>query len=698
MTTRLDATSGPLVGAVVTALALGTFLLIQNAGGSPSPLNHLGYVPILVAAYRFGWRGGLGAGLFVTVLLGPATLVITSSGTVETPTAWLIRGMFFITIGTVTGLLFERVRLTAGTAADRERELRAIIDTTEDALLVANDDRQYVAANPAACRMFGLPLHELLERRVDDFIPDADPLGIEESWTAFLHAGAQRGEMRLRRPDGREIEVDFAAVARHLPGRHLSILRDITERKATEAQLQRHALFDALTELPNPTLLLDRLRLAVRQARQAGVDVALIHVGIDGFKGLNDALGRAAGDQVLRTVADRLLAATREGDTVARTGGDEFAVIIGDPVDAETAWQATERILVVIGEPIDVLDMGGAPVTLTASAGLAIFPADAADEDGLLRSAGLAYRTAKRRGVALAAYTSEQDEGARSRWTRMMELRDAVRGDELVLHYQPVFRATDLELISAEALVRWNHPTDGLLGPEEFVPLAEGSGLIDDLARTVVGLAVRQAVAWASEGRAVPTAVNLSPLNLRSPETLEFIMAAVREADLDPALLKLEITESAIMHADAPTMAALGRVHAMGVRIAIDDFGTGYSSLGSLRSLPIDEVKLDRTFIGRMRDSDADRRIVRTVIELAHGLGLEVTAEEVEDEATLAMLRDMGCDAIQGYLTGRPIPAEEVHLRRPVLAEAAAPLSSLPRSGSRNGRTPQRARRSDGPA
>ena len=664
-TTRAIATSGPLIGATVAALALGAFVLIQITGGSPTPLNHLGYASILLAAYRFGWRGGLGVGLGVSVLLGPAARALSLPGAVETPTAWLIRGVFFVGIGTVTGMLFDRVRLTAAAAADRERELRAIIDATSDALLVADDERRYVAANPAACRMFGLPLNELLGRRIDDFLPGADGHAIDEAWKEFLDVGAQRGEIGLRRPDGGEIVVDVAAVARHVPGRHLSIMRDITERKATEEQLQRHALFDALTELPNRTLLLDRLRLAVRQARQTNVELALIHLGMDGFKALNDALGRATGDHVLRTVTDRLMATTREGDTVARAGGDEFAVILGDPIDADAAWPAAERILMAIREPIDLVDIGAAPVTLTASAGLAIFPTDATDETGLLRSASLAYQTAKRRGVALAAYTSEQEEGARSRWTRMMELRDAVDGDELVLHYQPMFRATDLELISAEALVRWQHPTEGLLGPGEFVPLAEGSGIIDDLARTVIRMAVRQAAGWASAGTPLRTAINLSPLNLRGSSVLEYLMAALRDAALDPALLKLEITESAIMEADASTMAALARIHALGVRIAIDDFGTGYSSLGSLRTLPIDTLKLDRSFIARMRDSAADRTIVRTVIELAHGLDLQVTAEGVEDEATLAMLREMGCDAIQGYLTGRPVPAEKFHWLRP---------------------------------
>jgi diguanylate cyclase (GGDEF)-like protein/PAS domain S-box-containing protein len=645
----------------VAALALGAFFLIQDSGGSPTPLNHLGYASILLAAYRFGWRGGLGVGLLVSVLLGPAEMAFALPGASETPAAWLIRGLFFAGIGTVTGTLFDKLRLTAADAADREQELRAIVDTTSDALLVANDAREYVAANPAACRMLGLSLDELLGRRIDDFMPGADSLAIEEAWREFLEVGQQRGEIGLRRPDGGEILVDFAAVARHLPGRHLSILRDITERKATEMQLQHHALFDTLTELPNPTLLMDRLRLAVRQARQAGVELGLIHLGMDGFKVLNDALGRAAGDHVLRTVTDRLLAATREGDTVARTGGDEFAVVLGDPIDAGAAWLMAERILVALGEPMEPGEGSAPPVTLTATAGVAIFPTDAGEEAGLLRSAGLAYQTAKRRRVTLAAYTTEQVEGARSRWTRMTELRDAFEGDQLLLHYQPVFRATDLELIGAEALVRWQHPTGGLLGPAEFVALAEESGMIDDLARTVVRMGVRQASGWASAGSSLRTAVNLSPLNLRGSSVLEFIMAALREAPLSPALFKLEITESAIMDADASTMAALARIHALGVRIAIDDFGTGYSSLGSLRSLPIDELKLDRSFIGRMRNNAADRTIVGTIIELAHGLDLEVIAEGVEDEATLAILREMDCDAVQGYLTGRPVPAEDFH-------------------------------------
>ena len=655
---RRIAASGALIGAVVTAGAFGTFYLVQSSGGSPSPLNHLGYASIMLAAYRFGRSGGLAVGLLVTVLLGPAALMLSLPGASEDVTAWLIRGAFFIAVGSLTGILFDRMRLAAVVAADRERELRAIVDTTSDALLITDDERRYVAANPAACRMFGVPLEELLGKRIDDFLSGADGRALDAAWQEFLIQGTQRGEIGLRRPDGGEIIVDFAAVARYLPGRHLSALRDITERKATEEQLQRQALFDTLTQLPNPTLLRDRLRLAVRQARQANAELALIHVGMDGFKRLNDALGRETGDPALKSVTERLLSATRAGDTVARIGGDEFAVVLGDPIDAEGAWQMARHLLMAICEPMDLV-ASRAAITLTASAGLAMFPSDASDEVGLLRSADLACHTAKRRSVPLVAYASEQEDGARSRWTRLMELREAVERDELILHYQPVFRAADLQLISAEALVRWQHPTEGLLPPSEFVPLAEGSGLINDVAYTVIRLAVHQAAAWASAATPIRVAINLSPLNLRSPEVLERIVVTLGEAALDPALLKLEITETAIMDADPATIDALGRIHDLGVRIAIDDFGTGYSSLGSLRSLPIDKLKLDRSFIGRMHDSPADSTIVRTIIELAHGLGLEVTAEGVEDEATLVMLREMGCDAIQGYLTGRPVPAEE---------------------------------------
>ncbi len=384
-----------------------------------------------------------------------------------------------------------------------------------------------------------------------------------------------------------------------------------------------------------------------------------MHFGINGFKAMNEALGRSTGDRVLQVITDRIMAVTREGDSVGRVGGDEFVVVLGDPIDADGAWQAAGRILLAVAEPMEISGAETPTITLEASGGLAIFPSDADDEGGLLRAADLALHSAKRRGVGLAVYTDGQDAQARERWARLMELREALTHDQLILHYQPVFQARSLELISAEALVRWRHPTAGLLAPQEFIPLAEQAGLIDDLSLWVVREAVRQASRWASDGTPLVTAINLSPLNLRDSSIIDYLVSVLDEADLDAALFKIEITESAIVRADEGTMRALAGLRELGVRVAIDDFGTGYSSLGSLRSLPVDEIKLDRTFIGGMQAGAADRHIVRSIINLAHGLGLEVVAEGVEDQETLALLREMDCDAIQGYLTGRPVPVDD---------------------------------------
>ncbi len=655
---RLSLDEAMIGAAAVVLAAVGAFVVVRLAG-TPSPFNHLGYVSILLAATLFGWRGGVASALLVAALLGPVAMMLSLPGEVEGPDAWLIRGVFYIGVGGLTGALFDRLRNAVTTVAARDHELRAIVESTSDALLVADDDRRYVAANPAACQLFGLNLAELLGRRIDDFLPGADAGAIDAMWAEFLEEGAQRGELTFRRPDGVEIAVDFAATARHLPGRHLSILRDITERRANAEQLKQLELFDALTKLPNATLLRDRLRIAVRQGRQAGTEVGLVHFGINGFKAMNEALGRSTGDRVLQVITDRIMAVTREGDSVGRVGGDEFVVVLGDPIDADGAWQAAGRILLAIAEPMEISGAETPTITLEASGGLAIFPSDADDEGGLLRAADLALHSAKRRGVGLAVYTDGQDAQARERWARLMELREALTHDQLILHYQPVFQARSLELISAEALVRWRHPTAGLLAPQEFIPLAEQAGLIDDLSLWVVREAVRQASRWASDGTPLVTAINLSPLNLRDSSIIDYLVSVLDEADLDAALFKIEITESAIVRADEGTMRALAGLRELGVRVAIDDFGTGYSSLGSLRSLPVDEIKLDRTFIGGMQAGAADRHIVRSIINLAHGLGLEVVAEGVEDQETLALLREMDCDAIQGYLTGRPVPVDD---------------------------------------
>ena len=444
---------------------------------------------------------------------------------------------------------------------------------------------------------------------------------------------------------------------------------DSIERQKASARAERLEMFDPLTDLPNRTLFVDRLRIAVRQARQARSELGVVHVGMNGFKAVNEALGRSAGDRVLKVIADRMLDVTREGDSVARLSGDEFAVILGDPINALGAWHTAGKILGAIAAPIELGAADGREITVEASGGLAIYPTDGDDETSLLHAAGLALHEAKRTHVSLAVYTDEQDELARTQWTRLAELREALEGNQLIVHYQPVFSAARLELLSTEALVRWEHPTAGLLGPDEFIPLAEGSGLIDEVARQVLRIAALQAVAWAAAGTPLATAINISQLNLHNASVLGQLMSILDETGLDPALMKIEITESAIMFADEPALEALARLRARGVRVAIDDFGTGYSSLSLLRSLPMDEIKLDHSFVRRMRHHGPDRQIVRSIIELAHNLGLDVTAEGVEDRATLTLLQQMECDAVQGFLTGRPVEAHAL-ARSPALMGA----------------------------
>ncbi len=656
---------------MVILIATG-FIAVRLTGGGLSPLHHLGYAPILLASYLYGWRAAVGVAGSAALLLGPAMALLGTPEGVDGPQAWLIRGSFFVVVGGISGGLFDRFRQKSETIAARERELWALIEGTSDALLVADDERRCVAANSAACVLFGLPIESLIGRRLSDLVRGSDTL---------TTIGAERREIVVVRPDGREIMVEFSGSGDNVPDRHLTILRDVTARSEAEAQLEQLVLFDPLTSLPNATLQRDRLRLAVRQARQAGTEIALVHLGVNGFKSMNEALGRSTGDRVLQAIGERLLAATREGDSVARLVGDEFSVILATPVTADSAWQAAGRVLLAVARPMELADADHPAITLEASAGLAMFPSDADDETDLLRAADLALHAAKRRGIGLAVYTGEQDQQARARWARLMELREALTNEQLVLYYQPVFEARDLGLISAEALVRWQHPTEGLLGPDEFVPLAEGAGLFDDLALWVLRQATRQVAQWKGEGRVLVTAVNLSALSLRDASVVDQFTTMLLEAQLDPTLMKIEITETALMTADPRAIGALAELRRRGLRIAMDDFGTGYSSLGALRSMPIDEIKLDRTFVSRTLENGADQRIVGTIIQLAHDLGLQVIAEGVEDVATLALLREMGCDALQGYLIGRPAPAGALRWAPGVIegglgAPVRAPVSS----------------------
>jgi diguanylate cyclase (GGDEF)-like protein/PAS domain S-box-containing protein len=477
-------------------------------------------------------------------------------------------------------------------------------------------------------------------------------------------------EYRVKTRDGRTLWVrDEAVVARDESGgqeaRH-GVLMDITERKLAEEALEHQALHDGLTDLPNRTLFHDRLQQAIIQARRDGKPLALLLMDLDRFKEINDTFGHQYGDLLLRQVVAHLRYVLRESDTIARLGGDEFAIILpGD--DARGATLTVEKVLHVLRQPYSaeehLLDIG-------ASVGIALFPDHGYDAHILLQRADVAMYAAKRRDIGYAVYEAHQDPYKPSRLALVRDLRDAIERDRLILHYQPKAHFRTGKRPHVEALVRWHHPEQGWIAPEDFVPLAEHAGLMKSLSLWVLNAALKQCHVWLQEGVEVTAAVNVSPRTLHDPCLVETIEKLLERWQVPARCLEVEITEGALMIDPPRAMETLSRLHAMGVCISIDDFGTGYSSLSYLTRLPADQIKIDKSFVLDMARNHDSAFIVRSVIDLGHNLSLQVVAEGVENQETWDLLEGMGCDIAQGYHLSQPLPASEVSrwLSQPQLA------------------------------
>jgi len=425
------------------------------------------------------------------------------------------------------------------------------------------------------------------------------------------------------------------------------------ERLQAEEALQHQALHDALTNLPNRSLLQNRLYQALREAQSAGSSVALLLMDLDRFKEVNDTLGHHCGDMLLQHVGAHVSGALRTTDTVARLGGDEFAVLLPE-TDAQGAIAAARKILQALATPM-LLD--GRQFDVRSSIGIALYPEHGADAATLLRRADVAMYTAKRTGSGHALYDPLHDEHSPARLMLASELRQALARDELLLHYQPEVAIPGERVQRVEALARWRHPQRGLIPPTSFIPLAEETGLITALTQWVLETALRQCRAWCDAGYALGVAVNLSVRTLHDPSFPDTVAWLLRRYGVAPSMLTLEMTESTLMSKPPQAHAALTRLAAQGVAIAIDDFGTGYSSLGYLRRLPVDELKIDKSFVLGMAADAKDTAIVRSIVAMSHHLGLRVVAEGVEDRASWDALASMGCDMAQGYYLSRPLPA-----------------------------------------
>ncbi len=427
--------------------------------------------------------------------------------------------------------------------------------------------------------------------------------------------------------------------------------------EAANRQLRHLATHDALTGLPNRILLDDRLALAMAHANREGKPFAVLVVDLDRFKLINDSLGHRAGDTVLDQVSRRLLSVTRDIDTVARTGGDEFVVLISPSAHVEDALLIAQRANEALRAPIVI---GGVELHVTGSIGLACYPTDAASPESLMARADAAMYCAKQRGRNnVQRFGPGMDAMTVARVSLESELHHAIQANEFELHYQPKVDMEGGDVRSAEALVRWRHPKRGLIAPDDFIPLSEECGLINEIGGWVLREACRQCAEWRRSGLpALRIAVNVAAAQFRRGDLVDVVRGALAQARLEPCFLEIELTESAVMTNPEESAVILEQLSRMGVQVSVDDFGTGYSSINYLRRFPIDKLKIDQSFV-RALDSDVDASIVRAVISLAHSLRLKVVAEGVETARQLKFLHSLGCDQYQGFHFSPPLPAAQ---------------------------------------
>ena len=539
-----------------------------------------------------------------------------------------------------------------------------VFEASSEGIVIADAAQRILTVNHALRRATGYEVAELIGRSPSMLLAeDGKTPVLADICTAAAQRGTWQGEVRIVRRGETQYPAWLVVNAvRHAGGAvsHFVLAAlDISERKASEERIAFLAHHDALTGLPNRSLFAERLRQATRQARRDGSKVAVLFIDLDRFKTINDSLGHHVGDALLRSVAARLVDAVREGDTVCRLGGDEFVIALTGVSGADEVMGLVER-RVVPGVRREH-HAGGAELHVSCSVGIALFPDDSRDADELMQHADVAMYQAKALGRDGAQFfTPELNERAHRRLRLESLLRHAVDKGELALHYQPKVDAVTGALVGAEALLRWRSPELGLVPPQDFIAIAEESRLIMPIGAWVMGEACRQQAAWREQGLGtVPLAINLSAVQLRDEKLVEDLRHAIARHGADPAALELELTESTLMESVKGTLAPLHALKRLGVTLAVDDFGTGYSNLSYLKRLPIDRLKIDRSFVRHLLADGTDLAITRAIIGLGHTLGLRVVAEGVEDAATAEALRAAQCDELQGYHFAKPLPPAE---------------------------------------
>ena len=556
-------------------------------------------------------------------------------------------------------------RLAESNLRASETLLNSIVNTAADGIIVIDESGMLEFVNAAIERMFGWKPLEVIGRNFDSLLMPRSNAGgdrlatVIDGNTRGLSVGVGR-EVRAQRKDGSVFPMELTLGEMRIDGRikYACIMRDVTERKCAEERIHQLAHYDKLTGLPNRALFSQLLEQALAEAKYSKKQVAVLFIDLDRFKLINDSLSHDSGDMVLKQVARRLTEAQLKRNTIARFGGDEFVVLMRDCEIPTDAAEAAQRMLTAIAQP---LLLEGQEYNLTASIGISAFPSDGENPQTILKNADIAMYRAKEHGKNnYQFYSSQMNLHSFERLVLERFLRHALDQDEFRVYYQPKVDLVSGCITGMEALLRWIHPAMGMISPTKFIPLAEETGLIVPIGAWVLKAACAQNKIWAEQGLPpLRVAVNLSARQFAQDDLHATILNVLEETGLAPELLELEITESVTMDNPEHAAALLRKLKALGIGLAIDDFGTGYSSLSYLKRFPIDNVKIDRSFIKDIPHDEDDVAITQAVIAMAHSLGLKVIAEGVESEEHVTFLRDHGCEQAQGYLFGAPMSAEE---------------------------------------
>ena len=681
LATPVSGTAQPMAGVEFHANALANLRhesWIRSVTGAPHALL-LALVALLPALLypRFDPRQGM----FTCAALLLATLTVPV-GLHTLANVWIAPAPALLAL-LVSYPLWSwwRIEATARTLRAEREIARATLNAIGDAVVTTDRNGVISYMNPVAERLSEHPQREAIGRHISSVFWSPQQFERDKLAAAITQALHENRAVRspshatLTRRLGDPLLVRITAspidpIGGVSPGAVIA-LHDLTETQTLTRQISHQATHDALTELPNRELLVDRLAQAIAGASRHGGIVALMFVDIDGFKHVNGSIGHAGGDELLRQLALRLDAVGRADDTIARWDGDQFAIMAAGLASPELAAQLARKFLGVNDEPYIVQNQ---EIHLTASVGISLYPDDAGDIETLLRHADVAlHRSKQHRHNTVGFYDKAFDAQAQHRLELESALRKALRGDELELYYQPQIDLGTGQVSGVEALLRWRHPTRGLILPGEFVPMSEESALIEPLGAWVMESACRQAQAWRAAGRPLPVAINVSARQLAAESFVATTTSALAASGAAAHDVTLEITESAVLHDPLRAGERLAALRARGVRIALDDFGTGYASLANLKTLPVDHIKIDRSFVA---DLEADLPLIRAVVTMAQGMQLGVIAEGVETRAQLDLLRRLDCHTVQGFLLAPPLPLPDLE-RWLAARHASAPTTGV---------------------